>query len=222
MGKLIVRPGRTEDVEAVQLLANNAKTLPFLGGWVMQQELVGMYTRGNESIPNHLVAELDGEVVGFSNTKGEGRHFLRFDLLAVDERVRRERIATSMYAAHMLRCGLAGRYFGRDQTIHFNDVMQEGYLPRLGFRHVVKIRYKIRNFSSLNWWVLDFNPQTLKHVLELAFTGPHKLELQVEDSERLKNDFEELQKLLVESDRVELSEQVAETRDYADERIRLL
>ena len=70
MSRLIIRPGTVDDVDPVQSLANDAKTLPFLGGFTMREQLIGLYQR-NDEFPHHVVAELDGEVIGFSDSKNK-------------------------------------------------------------------------------------------------------------------------------------------------------
>jgi len=174
VGKLIIRPGTAADVDAVQVIANDAKTLPFLGGFTMRDQLVGLYEK-NAEFPHHVVAELDGEIVGFSDSKNKNTFYTEYDLVAVRTDYRRQRIASAMYTFHLLRGALTGKHFMRDQTIHFNTVMQDRYLPRLGFSHIAGLRSKVRNFSTLNWWMLPIESEALDRFYNLATTGPHEV-----------------------------------------------
>ena len=175
MSKLIIRPGTVDDVDPVQALANDAKTLPFLGGFTMRDQLVSLYQK-NDEFPHHVVAELDGEVVGFSDSKNKNLAYIEYDLVAVRTDLRRQRIATAMYTYHLMRGALMGKKFMRDQTIHFNTVMQDGYLPSLGFSHIAGLRSKVRNFSTLNWWILPVNIDNMNKFMEQAKNGPHNVE----------------------------------------------
>jgi len=172
MGNLIIRPGTVADVDAVQVIANDAKTLPFLGGFTMRDQLVSLY-QNNEKFPYHVVAELDGEIVGFSDSKDKNLAYTEFDLVAVRTDLRRQRIASALYAYHIFKSALQGKSFMRDQTIHFNTVMQEGYLPHFGFDHIAGLRSKVRNFSTLNWWKVDINHDSLYRFYRSAKGGPH-------------------------------------------------
>jgi len=172
MGKLVIRPGTVSDVDPVQSLANDAKTLPFLGGFTMRDQLVSLYLK-NDEFPHHVVAELDGEIVGFSDSKNKNLAYIEYDLVAVKTDLRRQRIATAMYTYHLMRGALMGKKFMRDQTIHFNTVMQDGYLPSLGFTHIAGLRSKVRNFSTLNWWILPIDFPTMDRFMTQAMGGPH-------------------------------------------------
>jgi len=210
---LIIRPGTLADVDAVQLLANESKTLPFLGGFTMREQLVGLYGKGNSSIPYNIVAELDGEIVGFSDSKAKGDHYHEYDLVAVKTDVRRERIASAMYAYHAYRCALSGRFFARDQTIHFNTVMQDGYLPFHGFKHIVGLRNKVRNFSTLNWWIYYFTPDTLGQMMSRAMKH-EGIFFELEETEAMRKNFDRVYTQLKELGRVAHIEQIDENREY--------
>ena len=175
MSKLIIRPGTVDDVDPVQSLANDAKTLPFLGGFTMRDQLIGLYQK-NDEFPHHVVAELDGEVIGFSDSKNKNLAYIEYDLVAVKTDLRRQRIATAMYTYHLMRGALMGKKFMRDQTIHFNTIMQDGYLPSLGFTHIAGLRSKVRNFSTLNWWMLPIDVPTMDKFMTQAKSGPHDVE----------------------------------------------
>lgn len=177
MSKLIIRPGTVNDVDAVQVIANDAKTLPFLGGFTMRDQLISLY-QANEKYPYHAVAELDGQIVGFSDSKNKNLRYTEYDLVAVKMDLRRQKIATAMYTYHLLKSAMAGKTFMRDQTIHFNTVMQDGYLPHLGFTHIAGLRSKVRNFSTLNWWTIDVNVQKLDEFVRKTVSGPHQVEFQ--------------------------------------------
>ena len=163
MSQLIVRPGEQRDVDAVQAIANNAKNLPYLGGFTMRGYIEDLYVKNDRYYPLNVVAELDGEIVGFSDS-GDKVAYIQYDLVAVREELRRNKIGTAMYAFHLYRGALMGRRFMRDQTIHFNTVMQEGYLPYHGFEHLAGLRSRVRNFSTLNWWMLPINSKSLDHM----------------------------------------------------------
>jgi len=190
MGKLVIRPGTVDDVDPVQSLANDAKTLPFLGGFTMRDQLISLYQK-NDEFPHHVVAELDGEIVGFSDSKNKNLAYIEYDLVAVRTDLRRQRIATAMYTYHLMRGALMGKKFMRDQTIHFNTVMQDGYLPSLGFSHIAGLRSKVRNFSTLNWWMLPIDVPTLNKFMTQAKSGPHEVEFKGLDSLRVSQVLEE-------------------------------
>lgn len=172
MGKLIIRPGEQRDVDAVQAIANNAKNLPYLGGFTMRGYIEDLYTKNEKYYPLNVVAELDGEIVGFSDSGDKGA-FIQYDLVAVKEELRRQHIGTAMYAFHAYRAAFMGRRFLRDQTIHFNTVMQDGYLPYHGFEHLAGLRSRVRNFSTLNWWMLPVTPMSLKHFYDSISISQH-------------------------------------------------
>lgn len=190
MSKLIIRPGTVNDVDPVQSLANDAKTLPFLGGFTMRDQLIGLYQK-NDEFPHHVVAELDGEVIGFSDSKNKNLAYIEYDLVAVKTDLRRQRIATAMYTYHLMRGALMGKKFMRDQTIHFNTVMQDGYLPSLGFTHIAGLRSKVRNFSTLNWWILPIDFPTMDRFMTQAKSGPHDVEFIGLDSLKVSSKLEE-------------------------------
>jgi len=175
MGKLIIRPGTVDDVDPVQSIANEAKTLPFLGGFTMRDVLVSAYEK-NEKFPYNIVAELDGEIVGFSDSKDRNVAYTEYDLVAVKPELRRQRIGSALYTYHLLKSALQGKKFMKDQTIHFNTVMQDGYLPTLGFSHIAGLRGKIRNFSTINWWMMPIEVDALDRFYNLATSGPHEVE----------------------------------------------
>ena len=204
MGKLIIRPGTLDDVDPVQSIANEAKTLPFVGGFTMRDVIVGLYEK-NEHMPFNVVAELDGEIVGFSDSKHKNLFYTEYDLVAVKPELRRQHIGSAMYTFHLMRSALMGKRFMRDQTIHFNTVMQEGYLPRLGFSHIAGLRYKIRNFSTINWWTVPINIETLERFYNLATTGVHDVEFRGLDSLKV---FATLEEYFIESE--ELCENIDE------------
>jgi hypothetical protein len=215
MGKLIIRPGTLEDVDKVQPIANEPKsTLPYLGGWTMRDQLVGLYGRGNESQPFNIVAELDGEVVGFSDSKPKHNHYHEYDLVAVVPGLRRERIGSAMYAYHAMRCGLSGRMFARDQTIHFNALMGEGYLPFHEFEKKVELRNKVRNFSSLFWWIKDFSPESIQDFVNKAKDGQHDVEFVLEDRKRFEENLNTVLLLLQENDREKDVNRIMENREF--------
>ena len=190
MGKLIIRPGTLEDVDNVQSIANEAKTLPFLGGFTMRDVIVGLYEK-NKELPYNIVAELDGKIVGFSDSKNKNLSYTEYDLVAVEPELRRQHIGSAMYTYHLMRSALMGKRFMRDQTIHFNTVMQDGYLPRLGFKHIAGLRYKIRNFSTINWWTVPIEVETVKRFYNLATTGLHDVEFVELDSPNVLSRLEE-------------------------------
>ena len=175
--KLIIRPGTVADVDAVQVIANDAKTLPFLGGFTMRDQLIGLY-QANEKFPYHVVAELDGQVVGFSDSKNKNLSYTEYDLVAIKTDLRRQRIGTAMYTYHLLKSAMAGKVFMRDQTIHFNTVMQDGYLPYFGFDHIAGLRSKVRNFSTLNWWIKYISEETMVDFTKKTLASEHKVVFQ--------------------------------------------
>lgn len=214
MGKLIIRPGTVSDVDKVQPIANEPKsTLPYLGGWTMREQLVGLYSRGNESQPFNIVAELDGQVVAFSDSKPKHNHYHEYDLVAVIPELRRQRIGSAMYAYHALRCGLSGRMFARDQTIHFNALMGEGYLPFHQFEKKVELRNKVRNFSSLYWWVKDFDESTITDFVGKARDGIHEVEFVLEDKPRFLENMLTVKTSLEERTRYQDARRIQDNRD---------
>ena len=160
MGQLIIRPGTEADVDVVQAISNDAKSLPFLGGWAMRDSVSATFAK-NDKYPLHVVAELDGEVVGFSNSKDKNIRYTEYDLVAVNPDFRRQGIATAMYTYHLYRGALTGKYLMRDFTNHFNVNMQEGFLPTLGFEKIASLRNRGRNFSSANWWSVPISIESL-------------------------------------------------------------
>ncbi len=219
MSSLIIRPGTVEDVDQVQPIANEPKsTLPYLGGWTMREQLVGLYSRGNTSVPYNIVAEIDGKVVGFSDSKPKHNHYHEYDLVAVLPELRRQRISSAMYAYHALRCGLSGRMFARDQTIHFNEVMGKGYLPFHGFEKQVELRSKVRNFSSLLWWTKDFSVDSIdeftQRVEKDEVSAYDMVEYRLQDSEALKSNFDIVCRLLEERSRFADLERIKENREH--------
>jgi hypothetical protein len=216
MGSLIIRPGTLDDVDKVQKIANEPKsTLSYLGGFTMREYLVGMYGRGNESQPNNIVAELDGEVVGFSDSKGRHHHYHEYDLVAVIPELRRKRIGTALYAYHAMRCGLSGRMFARDQTIHFNTLMVDGYLPFHEFEKKIEFRHKIRNFSTIFWWIKDFSPESIQDFINKAEDTEYKVEFVLEDRKRYEENLNTVLQILQEKgDRSTDIRRITDNRDF--------
>jgi len=191
MGSLIIRPGTVDDVDAVQSIANEAKTLPFLGGFTMRGYIVDLYEKNNSETPLNVVAELDGEIVGFSDSKNKNICYTEFQLVAVQPELRRQKIGTALYTYHLFRSALMGKKFVKDQVMHFNTVMQDDYLPFLGFTQYANLRGKIRHFSDLNWWILYLTQNNLDRIWQGANSGPHSLELVGLDSTGVLNKLEE-------------------------------
>lgn len=199
----------------MQEISNEPQTIPFLGNWTLLAQLEGAFEKGNSRLPLNVVAELDDlGVVGSSHGRPHGKHYHEFGELVVRTSERRRRVATSMYTYHVLRGMLSGRLFGRDQTISINEVMQEKYLPFLGFTHMVTLRQKVRNFSSLNWWKLDFTPEKLEWMMEQLPEGTEFQGLQ-EVSEILTEDYHFMEDLLKKVNRPELLTKIQKNREAA-------
>jgi len=179
----------------------------------MREQLVGLYGRGNSSVPYNIVAELDGRVIGFSDSKAKHHHYHEYDLVAVIPEFRRQRVASAMYAYHALRCGLSGRMFARDQTIHFNKIMGEGYLPFHSFEKKVELRNKVRNFSSLLWWIQDFSIESISRFMEKG-SGGLEIEFHLKDSEALEGNFKLVKQLLTEKGRKSDLERICGNREF--------
>ena len=174
MGNLIIRPGDQNDVDIVQSIANHAKSMPFLGGWSMRDVVAAGFDK-NRRYPINIVAELDGTVVGFSDSKDKNIRYTEYDLVAVNPDYRRQGIATAMYTYHFFRGALTGKFLMRDFTNHFNEVMQEGFLPTLKAQKIATLRNRGRNFSSANWWAMPVNDHRLVLMLDNIASHSHKI-----------------------------------------------
>lgn len=184
MSKIVIRPGRKEDVEQVYVFMNEQKeTLPYLGGFSSKGQYEGYFVKGNELSDRNLVAVDGDEVVGCSLSKDRG-HYTEQDYNAVIVDRRREGIGSHLYMAHRWRSMLEGKLFIHDQIIDFNPHMPF-FLDFLNFDRISHIRQKIRNFSGLYHYRYDL----LEEELAKNTFKSDKFEIQMEEREFYEKSF---------------------------------
>lgn len=212
---LVIRPGTPDDVSVVEVIANEAKdTINFLGGWTPKPQILERYTKGNQDIPYNVVAELDGEVVGFSDSKPRSQHYVEYEHIAVDPRYRKMDIGSSLLLYHTLRSALQGRYFARLQTMGFNSRMSDHFLPANGFTESVRQRTKFRSFTDLVWWIKWITPDTLQSDIErIAQSSDHEYVFDLDYTKSLETNFSLVEEMLLREGDLERLDIIRETRE---------
>jgi hypothetical protein len=145
-----IRLAVEDDCTAIQIIANEPRsTVSYLGGFVMMEPIKHVVKNSNM-----LVAEQDGEIVGFSEALPSGRHCLKMSLVAVRPELRQQRLGTSLYLGWQLIGNIQGRLHQQDHIISNNPTMPT-LLPTIGFHEAVRMRSKVRRHHDLSFWYKD-------------------------------------------------------------------
>jgi hypothetical protein len=169
----IIRLAVEDDCPAIQVIANEPRsTVSYLGGFVMMEPIKHVVKNSNM-----LVAEQDGQIVGFSEALPSGRHCLKMSLVAVKPELRQQRLGTSMYMGWQLIGNIQGRLHQQDHIISNNPTMPT-LLPTIGFHEAVRMRSKVRRHHDLSFWYKDITTNDSKRSLErIASDVKYKIEI---------------------------------------------
>ncbi len=185
---MLVRLAQENEAEKIQLIFNETKNAPYLGGFTMLEPVRSKCAGGSM-----IVVEDDGEILGASEVGREHLHRMKMQLIAVKEEHKRRYIGTTLYTFWSLTCALEGRFQMQDHIIGDNPVMPT-LLPTLGFEQQVELRSKVRRHHALNLWTKDVvrtMPLTISRISELYNTGL-RADLELKDTEKKRENLDKV------------------------------
>lgn len=145
-------PLKKTDCEDVQSIFNEKQTIGLLGGFHMLESI-------KQQVKPHgvsgWIARENGESVGAFQIGGRPQsHLMKWGELAVLPKFRRQRIATTMYAACTMQGILEGRRLFEDTIVGDNDP-QIHLLPSIGANKAGVLRHKTGSAKDIILYQYD-------------------------------------------------------------------
>ncbi|RJR27635.1 N-acetyltransferase [candidate division WWE3 bacterium] len=149
---ITISPAKTHEVVEIQAVLNHHTIIGYLGGFTIATQISQKIVPKK---PSFFTAKDGTDIVGVVEIASRTQaHLIKYGMVGVIPEYRRQRIASSMYAAITFQGILEGRRLFEDSIVGDNPI-QFTLLPTLGMRLAGELKHKTASAKSICLFQFD-------------------------------------------------------------------